>query len=142
MLPRPALSRLLRDAQADLRDYDALALLLEEQFTSALRHDTARLTALAHDVTTLADTLDQRRRTRMALVTELLGAGSAPSMTALFARLPTDMRAPVEALWARLTGSVQHCKTLNVRNARLMTEQQAMLQRVLQGDKADTYADV
>lgn len=141
LMSRPALSRLLRDAQADLRDYGALDALLERQFLGALRHDAAQLTQLAEAITTLATTLERRRSDRVALVTQLLADDQAPSMTALFQRLPPAMRPPIESLWDQLTAAVLHCKSLNVRNARLMTEQQALLQRVLMGDKVDTYAD-
>ena len=142
MLPRPALSQLLRDAQADLHDYAALAALLEQQFTSALLHEAAKLITLAEEITTLTDRLEQRRCTRVTLVTQLLNTDKNPSMTALLPRLPSAMRAPIAALWTRLTAAVEHCKQLNLRNARLMTEQQALLQRVLQGDKEELYADV
>lgn len=141
VLSRPALSRLLRDAEADVADYAALAVLLEEQFASALRHETAALTVQAERITRLVDTLDERRCTREALVSELLGGASRPSMAALFARLPVASRAPVEALWQRLESSVQDCKARNARNAHLMSEQHAIMQRVLFGEEAGIYAD-
>ena len=141
VLSRPALSRLLRDAEADVADYAALAVLLEEQFSSALRHETAALTVQAERITRLVDTLDERRCMREALVSELLGHASKPSMAALFARLPVASRAPVEALWQRLEAAVQDCKARNARNAHLMSEQHAIMQRVLFGEEAGIYAD-
>jgi len=141
VLSRPALSRLLRDAEADVVDYAALAVLLEEQFASALRHETTALTVQAERITRLVDTLDERRRTREALVAELLGGAFKPSMAALFARLPVASRAPVEALWQRLESAVQDCKARNARNAHLMSEQHAIMQRVLFGEEAGIYAD-
>jgi len=141
VLSRPALSRLLRDAEADVADYAALAVLLEEQFASALRHETTALTVQAERIARLVDTLDERRCTREALVAELLGGASKPSMAALFARLPVASRAPVEALWQRLEAAVQHCKARNARNAHLMSEQHAIMQRVLFGEEAGIYAD-
>jgi flagella synthesis protein FlgN len=141
VLSRPALSRLLRDAEADVADYSALAVLLEEQFISALQHKTSALPALAERITRLVDTLDERRCTREALVSELLGSTTRPSMAALFARLPAASRAPVEALWQRLESAVQDCKARNTRNAHLMSEQHAIMQRVLFGEEAGIYAD-
>ena len=141
VLSRPALSRLLRDAEADVADYAALAVLLEEQFASALRHETAALTVQAERIMRLVDALDERRCTREALVSELLGGASRPSMAALFARLPVASRAPVEALWQRLEAAVQDCKARNARNAHLMSEQHAIMQRVLFGEEAGIYAD-
>ena len=88
------------------------------------------------------DALDQRRRARVELVTQLLGPQTPASMAALFERLPAARRAPVQALWERLEQAVTDCKTRNARNARLMTEQQALLQRVLHGAQEPLYADV
>lgn len=141
-VPAPALAQLLRDAQADLGDYERLAQLLEQQFNAALRHDAAQLQTLAEGIGPLLDALDQRRLARVALVTQLLGPLSATSMASLFERLPAARRAPVQALWERLEQAVTDCKTRNARNARLMTEQQALLQRVLHGAQEPLYADV
>lgn len=141
-VPAPALAQLLRDAQADLGDYERLAQLLEQQFNAALRHDAAQLQTLAEGIGPLLDALDQRRLARVALVTQLLGPLSATSMASLFERLPAARRAPVQALWERLEQAVTDCKTRNARNARLMTEQHALLQRVLHGAQEPLYADV
>lgn len=141
-VPAPALAQLLRDAQADLGDYERLAQLLEQQFNAALRHDAAQLQTLAEDIGPLLDALDQRRLARVALVTQLLGPLSAISMASLFERLPAARRAPVQALWDRLEQAVLACKASNARNARLMTEQHALLQRVLHGAQEPLYADV
>ncbi len=141
-VPAAALALLLRDAQADLGDYGTLAQLLEQQFEGALRHDAAQMHTLAQQIGPLLDTLDQRRRARVELVTQLLGPQTPASMAALFERLPAARRAPVQALWERLEQAVTDCKTRNARNARLMTEQQALLQRVLHGAQEPLYADV
>lgn len=141
-VPAPALAQLLRDAQADLGDYERLAQLLEQQFNAALRHDAAQLQTLAEGIGPLLDALDQRRLARVALVTQLLGPLSATSMASLFERLPAARRAPVQALWDRLEQAVLACKASNARNARLMTEQHALLQRVLHGAQEPLYADV
>lgn len=141
-VPAAALASLLRDAQADLADYDTLAQLLEQQFEGALRYDAAQLHALAQQINPLLDALDLRRRARVTLVTQLLGPQTPASMASLFERLPAARRAPVQALWDRLEQAVIDCKTRNARNARLMTEQQALLQRVLHGEQEPLYADV
>jgi flagella synthesis protein FlgN len=140
-LAQPVLAQLLRDAQADLLDYGVLADLLQQQFDSALQHDAAPLEALAPQIVAIVDTLEQRRRTRERLVAQLLGAQTPLSMAALIERLPAAHRAPVQALWDRLEQAVRDCKALNARNARLMTEQQALLQRVLHGTPEPLYAN-
>lgn len=138
-LPLPALARLLRDAQADLADYGQLADLLEQQFDSAMQHDGARLTALAPQITALVDTLDERRRARVALAAQLLGPQAPVELAALLERVPAGHRASVQAMWDRLGAAVQQCKARNARNARLMTEQNALLQRVLHGPQEGLY---
>ncbi len=140
-VPRDALVQLLRDAQADLRDYGRLAAALEQQFGGALRHDAAALSSIAAEIMELTEVLEQRRQVRVRLVSGILGTATAPSMAALFARLPAAARAPIEALWQRLERSVAQCRERNLRNARLMTEQQALMQRVLHGDENHVYAD-
>ena len=140
-LPRAALARLLRDAQADLADYALLAELLEEQFACALRHEAAPLQDLVPRILALVDQLDERRAMRVALVQRLLGEDAAGGMAALTARLVPPQRAAVQALWDRLEEAVRDCKARNARNARLMTEQQALLTRVLHGAQEPLYAD-
>lgn len=139
-LPRPAMERLLRDVQADLADYAELAALLDEQFAGALRHDGPALEALAERIVALVDELDTRRQFRIGLLTRLSG-GTAPSVPALVAQWPAARRSAVQALWDRLALAVQDCKARNLRNARLMTEQHALLSRVLHGPEDTLYAD-
>lgn len=140
-LPRPAVERLLRDVQADLGDYAELAELLEQQFAGAVRHDSAALEDLAARIGTVVDQLDARRLFRIGLVARLAGDGAAPSVATLLAQWPPARRAAVQALWDRLEAAVQDCKARNLRNARLLTEQHALLTRVLHGTEDTLYAD-
>lgn len=139
-LPRPAMERLLRDVQADLLDYAELMELLEQQFDGALRHDASALEDLAGRIVAVVDQLDARRQFRLGLLTRLSG-GAAPSVPALVAQWPADRRSAVQALWDRLAQAVQDCKARNLRNARLLTEQHALLARVLHGPEDTLYAD-
>lgn len=138
-LPRPAMERLLRDVQADLADYAQLAELLEAQFTGALRHDGAALQALADQVLALVEQLEQRRTLRAGLLARLLD-GQAPSVQALLSLWPAASRPAVQALWEQLEQAVRDCQQRNLRNARLMTEQNALLARVLHGQENHDYA--
>ena len=138
-LPRPALARLLRDGQADLADYAVLDGLLEQQFHCALRHDGSQMDALAQRILEVVERLDERRGVRRALAERLLGPGAPGGMAALSARLPASQRDAVQALWERLELAVRGSKARNARNARLMTEQQGMLQRVLHGAEEPLY---
>jgi flagella synthesis protein FlgN len=140
-LPAHPVKRLLRDMEADVLAYTTLHALLEEQFTAALAHDSQRLEALARDVTTLVEALEQRRQTRVALVRQMLPGEARPGIDTLLALLPPNSKAMVAASWERLEALVRGCKESNRRNGRLMTDQQAIFQRVLRGDEEDnTYA--
>lgn len=135
--------RLLRDMEADLLAYTTLQALLEEQFSAALAHDSQRLESLAHDVGTLVEALEQRRRTRVALVRQILPGEARPGIDTLLALLPPNSKGLVEASWQRLEALVRECKESNRRNGRLMTDQQAIFQRVLRGEDEDnTYAAI
>ncbi len=136
-----ALARLLQDAQADLADYATLAGLLEQQLEGALRHDGTALEGLAQRILALVEQLDGRRRVRMALVGRLVGDTTPAGMETLMARLPAAQRGTIAALWARLEAAVHDCKARNGRNARLITEQQALFERVLHGTQEPLYAD-
>lgn len=140
MSQQPVLRHLLADMDADVRDYRSLGALLDEQFTAALRHDSARLEALAAAISVAVDALEQRRQTRVTLVSQLLPAHPRPDMATVLERLPAPARDVVAARWSTLEGLVRHCKECNAHNGRLMTDQQAILQRVLVGKDEDTYA--
>ncbi|KQP37171.1 flagellar export chaperone FlgN [Pseudorhodoferax sp. Leaf274] len=139
-MPRAAMERLLRDVQADLADYAGLNDLLDAQFAGALRHDAQAMESLAGRIVAVVDQLDARRQFRVGLLARLTG-GATPSVPALVAQWPAARRAAVQALWDRLEQAVQDCKARNLRNARLLTEQNALLARVLHGPEDTLYAD-
>jgi flagellar biosynthesis protein FlgN len=135
-----ALTRLLRDMEADVREYRSLQALLDAQFTAALGHESDRIEVLGRDIMTTVETLDTRRQVRMQLVCKLLPKHPQPGMAALFKSLPEPARAGMLVRWNTLEALVRDCKALNARNGYLMTQQQAMLNHVLLGEEADTYA--
>lgn len=140
-LPRQAAERLLRDVQADLDDYAVLADLLELQFAGALQHDGTALQTLAERILALVGQLDARRQLRSELLTRLAGGSRAADVATLLALWPPSGRAAVQALWERLEDAVRDCKERNLRNARLLTEQQALFARVLHGPEDSLYAN-
>lgn len=140
-LPRQAAERLLRDVQADLDDYAVLADLLEQQFAGALQHDGTALQALAERIVAVVERLDGRRQLRSELLARLAGSGGTADVAMLLALWPSSGRAAVQALWERLEDAVRDCKERNLRNARLLTEQQALFARVLHGPQDSLYAN-
>lgn len=137
-----ALSHLLRDMHADRSGYARLRELLEQQFEAALRHQAERLSALADDIVALVDELNARGLQRGALLRQLLGQRpqTEPSMAALLQRLPSAVGQTLSIAWQSLEQQVRECKDLNQRNCHLITEQHALMQRVMGVEEA-LYAE-
>lgn len=135
-----ALARMLRDMQADQLGYTRLLELLEAQFEAALRHQAEALTRLAGEIGALVDQLDTRRQQRGLLLAQLLNKSPAPSITELLQRLPSVPAQTLTVAWQGLEQQVRECKRLNLRNCHLITEQHALMQRVLGVEEAG-YAE-
>jgi flagella synthesis protein FlgN len=142
MTHREAVRRIIDGIRADLDDYPRLHELLEAQFHAALNHHSGAIHEIAQSISQLTSVLETRRRERHGLA-RLLMASNSPvvSIEAVSARLPRAVRETFDTAWNRLEGLVHSCKTLNLRNCRLVMGQYEILQRVLQADK-DTYAPV
>lgn len=141
MKPVQLLARMLRDMYADCAGYARLRDLLEAQFQAALRHAAQQLLALADEITALVAELDERRAVRAELLAQLLGPGETqPTLALLLQRLPTQTGQALTVLWQGLEQQIRECKQLNLRNCRLITEQHALMQRVL-GVEEQGYAE-
>ncbi|SFU64234.1 flagellar export chaperone FlgN [Pseudoduganella namucuonensis] len=127
-----AMQQFLQGVAADTEAYQALLDLLEQQFHAALRHQSARLGEVAEAVSALADTLELRRRQRVALATQL--AGPDATMAQVYALLKPELRARLEQDWRRLETMVTECKRLGKRNSDLLVDQYTIMQRVLHGE--------
>jgi flagella synthesis protein FlgN len=132
-----ALAELVRGVEQDGQAYGALRDLLEQQFRAALRHDSAALATLADRILALVGEIDGRRQQRESLCA--VAAGARARMDDIVPLLPEAARGAFAAAWKGLESQVRECKELNSRNGRLMTEQHAVMQRVLHGEM-DTYA--
>lgn len=133
-----ALRALVAGVHADHGDYQALRRLLDAQFDAALRHDSTELQTLGGRIAEQVGVLDTRRRERMRLV-GLLGLAAPVAMEQVIGLFAQNTRDSVLQLWQALQALVAECKALNLRNCRLMMDQHALMQRVLEGE-ADTYA--
>jgi flagellar biosynthesis protein FlgN len=127
-----ALQQLLEGVAADHHAYQALQGLMEQQFAAALRRQAQRLNELAEEISVLVDTMDMRRRERVALAQAV--AGPDARMADVYALLKPDARARLEADWLALETMAMACKRLGKRNTDLMVEQYSIMQRVLHGD--------
>jgi flagella synthesis protein FlgN len=127
-----ALQQLLQGVAADHQAYPALRDLLEQQFHAAVRRQATRLNELAEEISILVDTMETRRRERVALAQAV--AGPEAKMADVYALLKPDARARLEADWLLLETLAAECKRLGKRNTDLMVEQYSIMQRVLHGD--------
>jgi flagellar biosynthesis protein FlgN len=143
MTPHQAVLRLAQGAQSDLADYITLRDLLQAQFEAAVQHRSPQLAQIATDITTLCESLQERRAERDALAGSFAGmlhdTPRAQWIETAFTLLPTTYREPLQALWARLEALVRECQQLNTRNCALLMEQHSIMQRVL-STESDTYA--
>jgi flagella synthesis protein FlgN len=134
------LGALLHGLQADREAYGRLRALQETQFEAALRHQPDALQRLADDILALVDELEARARQRSQLLSQLLGTQGEPTMSRLLQRLPVKAAQGLGGLWTALEQQVQDCKALNHRNCQLITDQQALMRRVM-GIQEDLYAE-
>ena len=132
-----AVGRVLDDIHADLGACATIRDLLERQFSAALRHRGAELTALSEQLMPQLDAMEARRQQRVQLVRALLGPQA--TMDDLFGSLPGSLRTRGQTGWDRLEALVRDCKQATVRNGNLMAEQFTIMQRLLHGED-DTYA--
>jgi flagella synthesis protein FlgN len=132
-----AASALAEGVEQDLLAANAIHALLERQFQAALRHQGAELGALAEELTPALDTMDARRRQRVALVRALQGLDG--TMAGFIAAQPEPGRAHLAAAWVELERLVVACKSATTRNGNLLAEQFSTMQRVLHNSDG-TYA--
>lgn len=134
------LLRQLREGLSqDLRGYGALRELLDRQFHVALRHQADEIAALSARILAQAAEIDAQRTHRRELLTALLGSVGQPSLRALLERLPPEVAEPLLALRQAIERALAECKAMNLRNAQLITEQQALMQQLL-GREEHVYA--
>lgn len=134
-----AVVQLLRDLHADGQGYQRLRDLLEQQFQGALKHQADELLRVGGDIEALCGQMEQRRAKRMTLMSALLRGDPRPTMKRLIESLPGAAAQTLAGLWSEVEQQLQVCKELNLRNCRLIMEQQALMQRLL-GEDGGVYA--
>jgi len=130
-----AINRLVGELDQELALYRGLVGLLEDQYQTATRVDTAALNGLSETIAGQVGRLEARRQMRSPRLLEIValidraarGGALAPEYVPLQQRCH-DLR--------RLAG---HCKALSARNGELLATQYESLRQVLYGD-IHTYA--
>lgn len=138
--PATVMLRQLGDGlRQDLSAYDDLRELLNRQFNAALKHDADQMSELSARILTQVAALDVQRARRRELLVSLLGSAVEPSVRSLLQRLPASMAQPIAVQWRALEQALTACKTLNLRNCQLISEQQALMQQLM-GREEHVYA--
>ena len=138
--PAATMLRQLTDGlRQDLAAYDGLRGLLEQQFNAALKHDADQMSELSAQILTQVAALDVQRARRRELLVALLGSAVEPSVRHLLQRLPASTAQPIAVQWRALEQALTVCKTLNLRNCQLISEQQALMQQLM-GREEHVYA--
>lgn len=138
--PAAVMLRQLGDGlRQDLSAYDDLRELLNRQFNAALKHDADQMSELSARILTQVAALDVQRARRRELLVSLLGSAVEPSVRSLLQRLPASMAQPIAVQWRALEQALTACKTLNLRNCQLISEQQALMQQLM-GREEHVYA--
>ncbi len=138
--PAAVMLRQLSDGlRQDLSAYDDLRELLNQQFNAALKHDADQMSELSARILTQVAALDVQRARRRELLVSLLGSAVEPSVRSLLQRLPASTAQPIAVQWRALEQALTACKTLNLRNCQLISEQQALMQQLM-GREEHVYA--
>jgi len=137
------LYRLHATLELDCKDYVALKGLLARQFDAAVAHDASAMEQVAAHITHSAERIESRRPQLLAILAELVGRRSTPSLRGLIERLPRSLPAPLrEGLTSsrqQLQDLAHECQRMNLRNCELIHEQHALMQRLL-GQTEGGYA--
>ena len=128
-----AVARLAHGIGLDLAGYRELGVLLERQFEAALAHRAQPLRELADAVVAQVESIETRLHERRALVRAL--AGDDGTVEDAIAAAPAARRAAMASGWRALARLVRDCKQRNGRNAQLLMDQHAIMQRVLHGEE-------
>jgi flagellar biosynthesis protein FlgN len=128
------LKRALEQLDHEVTSFRKLSGMLEEQFQTARRLDTASLARVSEAIAREVDCLDQRgdERARLLSVAGTL-AHRLPAARAQLAQQAVDKRL------AELKRLALHCKSATLRNGQLLASQCHTMQRALLGEQ-HTYA--
>jgi flagellar biosynthesis protein FlgN len=128
------LKRALEELDHEVRSFRKLSGMLEEQFVTARRLDTASLARVSEAIEREVNRLDERSNERARLLTTATTlARRLPAARAQLAQRAVDQRT------AELKKLATHCKAATLRNGQLLASQYDTMQRLLLGEK-HTYA--
>lgn len=124
------LKRALEELDSEVVAYRKLSDMLDEQFQTAKRLDTAMLAKISAEIAREVSCLDERRRSR----TQWLGP-VPESAGHLHGSREGAAHDAVERRCAELKMLAAQCKASTLRNGQLLASQYDMMQRILHGEQ-------
>ena len=139
-LTQAKVKTLLVDLQQDVADYQRLEVMLLQQRTLLIQHDSEGLQNLHLVQMPLLDILAKRAAARHSLLSELGFTPDDKGMEKLLAKLPAPLAEKASGLWQKLHTLLQHCQTNNDWNGRLLAGQMELIRSLL--ELPDGYPEV
>jgi flagellar biosynthesis protein FlgN len=122
------------DLQSDVKAYQDLIALLEEQFTSSVQQQTTQLSRVLGQISEHLAAIEARRARR----SQMLKTSKVADCEALMALFPAALQQACLSKWQQLGALLRQAKQLNQRNGEFVLSQQEIMQRVLFGEQ-DIY---
>ncbi|AMC36105.1 flagellar protein FlgN [Janthinobacterium sp. B9-8] len=125
------------DLQSDVKAYQDLIALLDEQFTASVQQQTAQLSRVLEQISEQLAAIEVRRARR----SQMIKASRVADCDALMALFPVALQSACSSKWQQLGALLRQAKQLNQRNGEFILSQQEIMQRVLFGEQ-DIYDPV
>ncbi|MFC7419107.1 flagellar export chaperone FlgN [Iodobacter arcticus] len=125
------------DLQSDVKAYQDLIALLEEQFSASVQQQTMQLSRVLEQISEHLAAIEVRRERR----SQMIKTSNAADCEALMALFPVALQQACSSKWQQLGALLRQAKQLNQRNGEFILSQQEIMQRVLFGEQ-DIYDPV
>ncbi|STR44571.1 flagellar export chaperone FlgN [Iodobacter fluviatilis] len=125
------------DLQSDVKAYQDLIVLLDEQFSTSVQQQTAQLSRVLEQINEQLAAIEVRRARR----SQMIQTSKAADCEALMALFPVALQQACLSKWQQLGTLLRQAKQLNQRNGEFILSQQEIMQRVLFGEQ-DIYDPV
>jgi flagella synthesis protein FlgN len=125
------------DLQSDVKAYQDLIALLEEQFSASVQQQTTQLSRVLVDISEHLAAIEVRRTRR----SQMIKTSRVADCEALMALFPVALQQACLSKWQQLGALLRQAKQLNQRNGEFILSQQEIMQRVLFGEQ-DIYDPV
>lgn len=126
-----------RDIELDCADYQGLQRLMQALYEQLLVRNSAQIESLNQQITVLVEFIRARAERRSKILTAFGLSPSIPgAMEKLLIHCPLPNRSSYLQCWSELEKLIQHTKSLNERNGKLLAMHNDILNQILGGSAA------